>query len=233
MDPVSPTVCAVCTTEAPEDARFCPQCGAELGQRVTDESPPVEWPTVLHDERRVFGLAPPAVVFAIAMAGFALAIFLLATGHLVLGAVLLIAASWFGAFFASLARRMPQSKFARLSVDAGNTVRGWAWYAWVSLSSWSSAGRKAVRLRAAQRRLRHEQSGVIRDLGDAVYRADETRADELKAKAQALGKQIEESERELRLVLDATRSRIGRERSAIRPTQVLVGPPARKNSGEG
>ena len=146
---------------------------------------------------------------------------------------MLIAASWFGAFFVSLARRMPESRFARATVGAANTVRGWAWYAWVSLSSWSSAGRKAVRLRAEQRRLRHEQERMHSRLPEAVYGADEARAEELKTEAQALGKRIDKSERELQLALEAARSRIGRRRSAIRPTQVLTDPPPRKSNGKG
>lgn len=230
--PVSPPVCSTCAAEAPEGARFCPQCGNELERREESESSSVPWPTVVH-ERHVFGLAPPAVVFTIAVVGFAAAAFLLASGHLLLGAVLLVVAAWFGAFFVSLARRTPESRFARVMVDVGNTARGWAWYAWVSVSSWSSASRQAVWLRTTQRRLRHEQSGLIRSLGDAVYRDDEGRAENLKAEAQALGKRIEKCERELRLVLDAARSRRGRERSAISATEVLAGPPPHETSGKG
>jgi hypothetical protein len=230
--PVSPPVCSTCAAEAPEGARFCPQCGTVLERREESEPSAVPWPTVVH-ERHVFGLAPPAVVFAIAVAGFAAAAFLLASGHLLIGAVLLVAAAWFGAFFVSLARRTPESKFARATVEAGNIARGWAWYAWVSVSSWSSASRKAVWLRTAQRRLRHEQSGVIRALGDAVYRDDETGAENLKAEAQALGKRIDKCERELQRVLEDARSRRGRERSAISPTEVLAGPPPRETSGKG
>ena len=46
--PVSPPVCSTCAAEAPEGARFCPQCGTELGGREDRLMPSaVTWPMSL------------------------------------------------------------------------------------------------------------------------------------------------------------------------------------------
>jgi citrate synthase len=86
-------------------------------------------------------------------------------------------------------------------------------------------------LSGLQRRLRREQAELIRALGEAVYREDDGRAQALKAEARARGQQIEECAQELAYALATARARVGRERVAIQPTQVLAGEPAEVLTG--
>lgn len=236
--PISASACATCSAVAPESARFCPQCGTRLGggdTREVDGLPSEDpgWSPValVQPERRMFGLAPPGFLFAIALFAFFLTVLLLASGHWVAGLVLLVVAAGLGALFVSAARRLPEGRLARVTVGVSNEARWRAGFAWVSLSSWSRASREVVRLRGLQRRLRREQAELIRALGEAVYREDDGRAQALKAEARACGQQIEECAQELAYALATARARVGRERVAIQPTQVLAGEPAEVLTG--
>src|SRR5262249_41621458 len=153
------------------------------------------------------------------------ATFFLATGHWIPGAVLSIVGLGLAALFMATARRLPQGRLARAATGSSDGARRWAWFAWVSLASWLSAGREGVRLRGRQHRLRREQRELVRALGEAVYRDDEQRAEKLKTEARARGEEIDTCARQLRLALEAARERVGRERVTIQPTQALAGEP--------
>jgi hypothetical protein len=221
-------------------ARFCAQCGTGLAagdrpEELAGELGPgdtlLDPMTRVYAERRVFGLAPPALVFGLALLGLLLAVVFMAGGHWLVGTVLLIVAVALGALFMSVARQLPQGRLAQAAVEVGDEARWRAGFAWVSMSSWSHAGREVVRLRTLQRRLRLEQSALIAALGQAVYAEDEERAGVLSADAHAREEQIEECERQLRLALAAARERVDRERKAIEPTRVLTGAEADPTAG--
>ena len=87
--------CANCGHRLAKSSRYCPQCGqavAEGGTKVLELPPdetgqvPVEY---TRSERHYYGVTPTTLVVALAAAGAALAIVLLATGHWPVGLILL------------------------------------------------------------------------------------------------------------------------------------------------
>lgn len=220
--PLSASACANCGAEAPEDARFCPHCGTRLGGSGSPrEDSPSSPTTVARADRRVYGLAPPELLFAIALVIVSFAVYFLASGRLIAGFALLALAIGAGAYFVSTARRQPEGRLVQIATSVSDEARGRAGFAWTSLSSWSWASREVVRLRSRQLRLRREQSELIRALGDAVYSEQGDLAEELKAEARGRAEQIDECARELEIVREAARQRVERERLAIQPTQVV------------
>lgn len=217
----SGTRCAFCGTEAPDTARFCAQCGRPLAGDVTAVEAPR---TVSYSERRLFGVAPPELTLGLAVLVLAAAIFSFASGDWPIGVVLLLVALGLGVLFLSISKRMPQGRLALLAVRVSDESRARAGFGWTSVSSWSSTGREAVRLKRRRRSLRLEQVELIRSLGEAVYAGEDEQAELLLAVAKARGEQIEQCDRDLTLALDTTRERLGRERRALAQTRVVNGP---------
>ena len=220
-DPAShPAACPSCGADSQKGSRFCPQCGARL-----DGDAGGARGSTFRAARHTFGLAPPALVLTLALLALVLAVVLLALGHWIAGIVLLVAGVALGRFVVWTARQLPEQRVAQLAVAASNAASGRAGFAKVSVSSWLSANRELLRVRTLQRRLVREQRALIHALGEAVFRDDAERAEQLKADARACGERIEEHERNLRLALEAARERVSRERVAIQPTEQLA-PPA-------
>src|SRR6476660_6390337 len=93
--------------------------------------------SVVHAERHMFGLAPPALVLVLAVVAVALALAAALTGHWILGAVFFLAAVVLGELLVATARRLPEGRVAR-GVDLGiERARGHAAYGWVCATSWS------------------------------------------------------------------------------------------------
>jgi hypothetical protein len=184
--------------------------------------------------RRTFGLAPTEALLALAALTLVGALAAFGLGHWILGGVLLIATAALGRFFIWTSRRLPGKRVAQLAVAASNAASGHAEFARVSLSSWWSANWALLRLRTQQRRIAYEQRGLINALGEAVFRDDIDRADQLKTQARACGERIAEHERELALEIAAARERVIRERVSIQSTQRLPhgDPPAAPQADE-
>jgi hypothetical protein len=220
-DPVVSSACLTCGAPAPVGAAFCPQCGTRLDG---GEAPPgvPDGGAGARLERHLFGVAPPRLLLALIFVVLAFAVFCLAGGHLLVGVVLLALALGLGAVLVSTARLI-EGRLGRVVVGVREETRGRAGFAWVSLTSWSAAGREAVRLRALQLRLRREQSDLIRALGEAVYTDDEEHAAALKLAARERGDRIDACASELQLALESARARVSNERAAIQPTRVLAG----------
>jgi type IV secretory pathway TrbD component len=218
-------VCPACGAPAPTRARFCPECGSSL----TASPDPVAYETT---ERHVFGVAPPTLLLGLVLAALLCAVVLVALGHWIAGGAFLIVAACLALFFVSAARQLPEDAASRGAFDAADRARAWTGFARVSVVSWASAGKAVARLRVEQRRLRREQRRRIHELGDAVYRDDETAAASLKADARTLGARIEQTERDLQLALATANDRVNRERRAVHPTRVLADDHGRP-SGDG
>lgn len=214
--------CSHCGAELPESAAFCPACG-----RRTDAPPaavrevPID---VQHAEPRWFGLGPPVFVFAVATALLVLGIVLVATGEVLIGAIAIVLALCLVPSFLAGARRWPETALARAGVSAADRVRDEAEVAVDSISTWSKAGRDAVRVRRQQSRLRREREATIRELGTSVY-AEDGRADGLKAAARELDRQLEQNERELARTIAGARRRVRKERAAVVATEVIAPEP--------
>ncbi len=203
--------CTTCGATAPGEALFCPQCGTRLDGAA---APPTH--------RHVFGIPPPGLLLGLCVAVLAVAVISFVAGQLLAGVVLLALAVALCAVLASTLRRV-DGRLTRIAAGVRDETRGRAGFAWVSLASWSKAGREAMRLRSLQIRLQREQSYLIRALGEAVYLGDEDRAAALKLEAVERGERIEACGRELQSALKAARTRVSSERATIQATQVLAG----------
>ena len=223
------SACPSCGGQLPEEARFCPRCGSRLGD---EEEPETSSSTVrLRSRRQSAGSSGSRRrVRSSSSRSWHLRSRSTACrpdGGSRLGYSRIVSAG-LAMLFVETARRLPDGRLARTALDLTDRARGRAGFVWVSLSSWSNAGRETVRLRSLQRRLRREQTALIAELGKEVYRGDDTRAEELKAEARALGERVEECSVQLHSALEAARTRVGRERMGIQPTQALVGEHARE-----
>ena len=211
------STCPSCGAETAEGVRFCPQCGT----RLDGEDAATAGASTFTAERHVFGLAPPEILVGLALVTLVVGVFALVFGRWIAGIVLLVvgAALWW--FFTWTARRLPDGRMAHLATAASDAARSRAGFAWVSVSSWSGAGLKVLRLQRARRGLLREQSVLVHALGEAVFRDEDQRAEQLKQEARACADRIEENEKELRLALATARERVSKERATIQPTERL------------
>jgi hypothetical protein len=224
--------CVNCGAELPERARFCPECGARVGvwpDETTVEAVPREETGPVPVQHvtatpRFFGVTPPSAVLALAAATLAAGIALLATGHLIVGGVLLGIALALGVFFVSLARRLPEEPVSRLSSQAYKSVRGRAGFAVESLAVHSSARVELFRLRREVTQLRASRVEHARILGEAVYAGDEEGTESARAQMAELDGQVSAKEEEMEQIAAAAMERIQRAQLQVQPTQVE--PPA-------
>src|SRR5919197_6137637 len=100
-------------------------------------------PTVYRVEPRVLGVLSPALLAAVAIAAFLLALALFALGSWAAATVVIGLAAAAGAFFVVAASRDPRSRTLRASTE----LRGLVALAGTSASAWSRAGREVLRLR--------------------------------------------------------------------------------------
>jgi hypothetical protein len=220
--------CANCGRRLGKTARFCPECGTrtELGAGGTavQELPPDETGRVPVEvvtvEPRFFGVTPPAAVLALAAASLALAILLLATGHLVVGGVLLAVALILLLVFVGLARRLPDNRVARLSQDALGAVRAKAGFAVEALAAHSSARVELFRLRRELLELAAQRVESARALGEAVYADDTPKSESARARMAELDGLIAAKEEQMQQTAASAMDRIGQARLEVQPTMV-------------
>jgi hypothetical protein len=172
-----------------------------------------------HVERRTFGLAPQALVVAMALVASAIAVALLATGHLVAGLLVLAVALFLVALYVAEARSGRRTAVDRVTAAADNS-RAFAGFAYASVRAWSSAGRRVTQLRLERRALARERLRLLPELGSAAYDRDDGRATELRARLRSLDARREACDAEIRDVLEAARSRTAEERLAVGATEV-------------
>src|SRR2546423_5794840 len=98
--------CPGCGAEAAApDARFCARCGTSLesGDTVQEVLPPEDPPRVpvafQRAEARVFGLAPPTLLLALASAAVVAGVVMLVAAQPLAGVALLLVAAAFGVLF--------------------------------------------------------------------------------------------------------------------------------------
>ena len=171
-------------------------------------------------ERRTFGLAPNALVAALAAFALGAGLALAATGQLVVGLLLLLGGLLFGALYVEQARRRRSSALDRAVADGIDNSRALSRLAVISLRSWSTAGGRTARLRIEARRLRRARSHVQYELGAAAFAEDATLIERLRDRMRELDAQIEACFEEARSAVERARSRTTRERLAVAPTEI-------------
>jgi len=219
--------CANCGSRLTKKARFCPECGARAtaeGETAVQELPPQETGPVpvevTRAEPRFFGVTPPSAVLALAAASLALAILLLATGHPALGGILLVVAGLLFLLFAGLARRLPDTPVARVSLGAMSAVKARAGFAVETLAVHSGARVELFRLRRELVDLLGQRAESAQALGEAVY-ADDTEASESARERMAeLDGLIAAKEEQMQLTTAGAMERIERAQLQVQPTMV-------------
>ena len=210
------TTCSHCGGTLPAEATFCPSCGRRTNAPL-DRDVPID---VQYAEPRYFGLAPPVFVFVAALALLLLGVALILAGALAVGVIAIVVAACLVPTFLAGARRWPDTRLARVGVSAAERLRDEAGVAADSITTWSRASREVARLRKEQFRLRRALDAKVRELGAAVH-ADDPSADELKAAAKELDRQIAENERRLQRTIAGARRRVRKGREAVVSTEVI------------
>jgi hypothetical protein len=173
---------------------------------------------------RFFGVTPPSAVLALAAACLAGGIAMLATGHAIVGGVLLAVAVALAAFFVSLARRLPETPVVRYSSDAWRVVRERTGFAVESLTVQSSARVELFRLRRELAVLLARRAEFARILGEAVYASDAEGTESARAQMAELDGLVSAKEEEMEQTAARATERIQRAQLQVQPTQVE--PPA-------
>jgi hypothetical protein len=175
---------------------------------------------------RFFGVTPPAAVLALAAASLALAIVLLATGHLVVGGVLIGVTVVLALLFASLARRLPETAIARFSAGAANAIRARAGFALEAVTVHSAARVELFKLRRELMELVVERTDCARVLGEAVYADDPEASESARARMAELDGLIAAKEGEMEQTAAGAMERIQRAQLQVQPTMVETPEPA-------
>jgi hypothetical protein len=172
---------------------------------------------------RYFGVTPPTLLFGIATATLAVAIVLAILAHwlaaLILAAVVLLEIP----FFLSVARRKPDTAVARSSARAFLHVRERAAWLVQSASLRTEAGRQLAPLRRELLELSERRERQLRDLGAAVYDADDEAATRIKEELNRLDEEKRQKEAQIAAIVDSAQERLEQGRSRVQPT--IVKPP--------
>ncbi len=224
--------CPNCAARLPETARFCPDCGVRVPSdtdiTAVEQVPPDETGAVpvavTQSAPRYFGVTPPMVVFALAVAALVLGIVVLVLGHLVAGLLLLAAAVLFGIAFVAAARRLPETPVARVSARALEAIRDQAGYAVEAVSAQSSARLELFRLRRELSDLVAQRAEAARLLGEAVYGGDEDAAADGRKRMGELDRALADKEAEMTRVATDANERVQRAQLQSQPTAVVEPP---------
>jgi hypothetical protein len=220
--------CVNCGARVGKTARFCPQCGArtglDTGETAVEEVPPEETGPVpvqvVTAEPRFFGVTPPAAVLALAAASLALAVVLLVTDHIVVGGVLLVVTGLLLLVFAGLARRLPDTRTARVSRGTLTAVRTRAGYAVEAIAAQSSARVELFRQRRELTELLAQRAECARALGEAVYGGATEASESAREQMAELDGLIAAKEEQMQQTAAGALERIDRARLEVQPTMV-------------
>lgn len=169
---------------------------------------------------RYFGLTPRGLVVAIAFVAFVLAIVGFATGNIVVGVLLLVAALFLTALYTEQARRRRESSFDRVTAAAVDHTKALAGFTGASVRAWTGAGREVARLRLEAHNLARERSQLQYALGGACFDGDAAQTENLKDQMRLCTTRIDECAREAQAVVQRARRRTSRERLAVASTQI-------------
>ena len=219
-----PANCTNCSAPLSRGARFCASCGTPVqsGDTVRAEVPPNETGpvpvTVVQATPRWFGLAPPTVLFTLAVVLLVVAVVLLVIGSWVAGLVLLGLALLFAAGFLEAGRRKPDAAIVTASVGAVDSARARAGYTAQAFLTRSSARREIARRRGEVMRLGGERDRLLRQLGAAAYDGDDGAAE--REAIAALDERIAGLEREASEIAARAQERVQAARLQVQPTEI-------------
>lgn len=221
--------CTRCGTELPGEARFCPACGLRLEDDPTTAQPlpphettaaPIAFDVAMP---RYFGLTPPMVLFALATASLAIAVALAILAKWVWAIVLAAVSLGLLALFVGVARRKPDTAFARGSARAVERVRERTGWMVERVAIRSAAGRELARLRQELLDRAGEREQLLRELGAAVYAGDDEAREALTERIAAVDAEARTKEAQMHAIVEEAQERLERGRLRVQPT--LIEPP--------
>lgn len=183
------------------------------------ETPPTP-PVYVRVEPRYFGVTPHLLVGLLGAASLLGGVALLAGGSVAVGLLLLVAGLLLAALFAEQARRRRSSSLDRAAAAAVDRSLALAGFTRVTVSSWTSASRRAAKLRLEAMKLARERSHVQYELGGAVHAGDDARTAELRDRMRELDAEIERRGREAAAAIATAQRRTRAERRAVASTEV-------------
>jgi RNA polymerase-binding transcription factor DksA len=184
---------------------------------------PDETVTFERVEPRLFGVVPARAAFVLGLTILVIALVGFALGHPVLGAALLVPTFGLLALSVEAARRFGRNDAAS---RAAGRVREWGRFALASTAARSRASRDLLAARSELARLRAEFRQAQLELGGAAYREDANETARLRARMRELEEQARAVERGTHRAVDEAEERIGEERLAIQPTEIVPPPGA-------
>lgn len=219
--PIEDSACPRCGEALTPSARFCPNCGAPVGELSLLETVP--GPVVQERvERRWLGVPARFVVLCLGFAAFGASIGLFATGSWVWGVVLLLLAVVLFAALGEATRRRSSpwmQRSSRLASDrraqAATAAEVWRTRLDTTLSRWRTRSRLDA--------IDVERGPALQALGEAVWRQDETAERAARQKLVELEQEAKRVEDELAERLAGADERIRRARLPVQDT-VMVTP---------
>ena len=184
-----------------------------------EPDPTIEYERV---EPRLFGVVPAFATFLLGVTILVVAVVAFALGHPVLGAALLVAAVGLLALSIEAARRFGRNDAAS---RAALRVREWSRFAFASTAARSRASRELLAARSELARLRADLRQTQLELGGAAYREDADEVARLRERMRELEERAHTVEQGTHRAVGEAEQRIGEERLAIQPTEIV--PPER------
>jgi hypothetical protein len=219
-----------------DDARFCQSCGTALADEPTtaEAVPPHETtPAPASFDvamPRYFGITPPMLLFAVAVAALALAIAFAVLSHWFAAITLAFVCLLLLVAFAGVAQRKPSGAFARRSGRTFTRVRDRAGWTAESLALRSAARRRLTSVRRSLFELQLRRESLLRELGAAVYDGDAAATQSATAEIRRIDDEVGELEARMHAIAAETRERMERGRLQVQPT--LIEPPQQPNIPE-
>jgi hypothetical protein len=183
--------------------------------------PATETPATWDETRpRYFGVTPHGLAAVIAAFAFGAGVVLLASGYVLAGVLLFVAAALLAAIFAEQARRRRDSAFDRIAAAAVDHTRALAGFTGSSVRAWTGAGRELARLRLEANRRAKERNQLQYALGGAVHAGDEAETARLREQMQAADARIAACVAEANQVVERMRATRAQEKLAVVATEI-------------
>jgi hypothetical protein len=172
---------------------------------------------------RYFGITPPTLLFGIATATLAVAIVLAILAHWIAALVLAVAVLLEIPLFLGVARRKPDTVFARASARAIQRTRERA--AWVVQAATvrTEAGRMLAPLRRELLELGERRERQLRKLGAAVYDGDDDAVKRATEELNRLDEETRQRETQIAAIAESAQERLEEGRLRVQPT--IIKPP--------
>jgi hypothetical protein len=226
-----PVRCFSCDSPLKATFLYCPFCGVRLDSGVgesTDPGEPESAALYVRERPRLFGVAPQDTMLTLGTFALALSLAAFATGRLVSGIVLLIAAFLFLLTFAEAMRRRPGSIIVRRAVAGARVLRTQLGFAAVAIVARAATWTQRVRLRLESASLSRSRRERLLTLGTAVHADDGDAEAEARAALADLDASIAANKAkteglERRAALRIRAARLARRRRSTEESPTVIG----------